>query len=133
MDKSKRFHLPWIIWLILIFGLCFTPGDQLPSIEWELISIGTVAHFSLYFGLANLMLLGFLQHKKTKLEKKMNLSNLRVYLYIILAGILIGIFVELVQGNFIYRRYYDPEDILVNGIGTIFGAFAYTLIGRKLV
>ena len=101
--------------------------------EWELISIGVAAHFRLYFDLALLMLAVFLQTIKNKNEKKMNLSNLKVYLYIILSGILIGILVELVQGNFSYRRYYDPEDILVNGIGTIFGAIGYTLIGRKLV
>lgn len=118
---------------MLIFALCFTPGDQLPTIEWELISIGVAAHFSLYFGLSALMLFGYLVKRKNKADKKMNLSNLKVYLYIILAGILIGILVELVQGNFIYRRYYDPEDILVNGIGTVFGAIGYTLIGRKLV
>jgi glycopeptide antibiotics resistance protein len=79
------------------------------------------------------MLFGFLNKKKTKLEKKMNLSNLKVYLLIILTGILIGVSIELVQGNLIYKRYYDLEDVLVNGIGTIFGAFVYTLIGRKLV
>jgi glycopeptide antibiotics resistance protein len=63
----------------------------------------------------------------------MNLSNLKVYLLIILTGILMGVSIELVQGNLIYKRYYDLEDVLVNGIGTIFGAFVYTLIGRKLV
>jgi len=63
----------------------------------------------------------------------MNLSKYRMYLVLILVGITVGIFVELIQGNFIYRRYYDPEDILVNGIGTIFGAFGYSWIGRKLV
>lgn len=66
-------------------------------------------------------------------EKKMNLSNLRLYIGIVLAGIIIGYSVELIQGNFIYRRYYDNEDIVVNSIGTVFGAISYTLIGRKLV
>ena len=79
------------------------------------------------------MLIGFLSKRKSKEEKKVNLLNLKVYLMVILAGIAIGIFVELIQGNFIYRRYYDPEDIVVNSIGTIFGGISYTLIGRKLV
>lgn len=79
------------------------------------------------------MLFGFFSQKNSKEEKKMNLSNLSLYIRIVVAGILIGVFVELVQGNFIYKRYYDLEDIIVNGIGTIIGAIIYTLIGRKLV
>ncbi len=63
----------------------------------------------------------------------MNLSNFRLYLGIVLAGIIIGYSIELIQGNFIYRRYYDLEDVVVNTIGTVFGVISYTLIGRKLV
>ena len=79
------------------------------------------------------MLFGFLSGRKNKNEKKLNLSNIRVYLGVVLAGILIGYSVELIQGNFIYRRYYDNEDVVINSIGTIFGVISYTLIGRKLV
>lgn len=79
------------------------------------------------------MLIGFMSRFQDGSEKKMNLSNIRVYLGIVLAGIIIGYSIELIQGNFIYRRYYDNEDVLVNTIGTIFGAIGYTLIGRKLV
>lgn len=71
--------------------------------------------------------------KKSGQEKKMNRSNSGLYLTLILVGIGIGYSVELIQGNFIYRRYFDYEDIAVNTFGTIFGAVAYTLIGRKLV
>lgn len=124
--------MPWISWLILILVLCLTPGDKLPKIEWELISVGTLAHFGFYFGLCGLMLVGFLQHK-TKAEKKLNLSNWKLYLTVTVACIFIGYAIELLQGNFIYRRYYDPEDIAVNSIGTVFGALGYTLIGRKIV
>jgi glycopeptide antibiotics resistance protein len=52
---------------------------------------------------------------------------------VILAGIAVGIFIELIQGNYIYRRYYETEDIIANSIGTIFGGLGYTVIGRKLV
>ncbi|MFT4602109.1 MAG: glycopeptide antibiotics resistance protein [Arenicella sp.] len=79
------------------------------------------------------MLMAFLQKKESAGEKKLNLSNLRLYLVVILAGIAIGVFVELIQGNYIYKRYYDTEDIIVNSIGTVIGGLGYTLIGRKLV
>ena len=71
--------------------------------------------------------------KKSRQEKKMNRSNSWLYLTLILVGIGIGYSIELIQGNFIYRRYFDYQDIAVNTFGTIFGAIAYTLIGRKLV
>ena len=117
----------------MICVLSLTPGDKLPEIEWELISISTLAHFGMYFGLAALMLFGFLHKKTSNEEKKLNQSNLRLYLILILTGISIGLAIELIQENFIYRRYYDTEDIVINGIGTIFGCLGYTWIGRKLV
>lgn len=117
----------------MITVLCLTPGDQLPKIEWEIISIGTAAHFCLYFGLCFLMLMAFLNPKKNHSEKKLNPSTFKLYLSLTLFGIAFGYLIELLQGNFIYRRYYDPEDIVVNAIGTIFGALSYTWIGRKIV
>lgn len=79
------------------------------------------------------MLSGFLNKKSKVSEKKLNQSNLGLYLIMILIGTSAGFFIELIQEKFIYQRYYDLEDIIVNGIGTVFGAFGYTLIGRKLV
>ena len=113
--------------MLIIFILSFTPGDKLPKIEWELVSIGTLAHFIMYGTLCFLMLFPFTQ------KKFLNLSQIRLYVVVILAGTSIGFFVELIQGNFIYRRYFDTEDIIVNGIGTVFGVLGYHLIGRKLV
>ncbi|MBD3636920.1 MAG: VanZ family protein [Crocinitomicaceae bacterium] len=118
--------------MILIFSLSLTPGDKLPRIEWQLISVSTVAHFGFYFALVLLMLYGFLKNKPTE-ERILNLSNLRLYCVIVLVAFAIGYAIELIQGNFIYQRYYDPEDVAVNGIGTIFGGLGYTLIGRKIV
>ena len=107
--------------------LSFTPGDKLPLIEWKLISVSTFAHFTMYSVLCFLMLFPFLE------KKILNLSKVGVYMMVILVVIVIGFIVELIQGNFIYRRYYDHQDIIINGFGTVFGAFMYRLIGRKLV
>lgn len=65
--------------------------------------------------------------------KKMNLLPFRVYLILTLAGIITGVFVELIQGLFIVKRYFDPSDIVANGFGTIFGGIVYRLTGRKIV
>ncbi|MCB9224404.1 MAG: VanZ family protein [Crocinitomicaceae bacterium] len=127
MGNLLRKHILWPIWLLVIFILSFTPGDKLPEIEWKLISVSTIAHFTMYSVLCFLMLFPFLE------KNILNLSKIRLYLLVILVVIVIGFIVELIQGNFIYRRYYDPQDIIINGIGTVFGAFMYRLIGRKLV
>lgn len=64
---------------------------------------------------------------------KLNLFKGKVYFLIILAGISVGIFVELIQGIFIYQRYFDIFDIIANSFGTIIGAYTMRLIGRKLI
>ncbi len=80
----------------------------------------------MYFVLATLMVLDFA-------NKKMNLSNSKLYLIIILTGIAFGIFVELIQGFFIYQRFFGVTDIIANSLGTIFGVILAALIGRKLI
>ena len=90
------------------------------------MSVDKIVHFFLYFILAYLMLWD-------NFYSKMNLSDIKVYIIITLAGIAIGLFVELIQGFFIYKRYFDPSDIVANGIGTIFGGIMYRLTGKKLV
>jgi len=112
--------------------LSLLPGDQLPDIKVEWFSIDTAVHGIMYFALSVFFLIGFVPQEK-KRQKKLNLSDLKVYLWIIVVGILIGYFVELIQGNWIYRRYYDVTDVVANSFGTIFGAFAYGWTGRKLI
>ncbi|MEX1001482.1 MAG: VanZ family protein [Crocinitomicaceae bacterium] len=131
MSKTFFYQLSWVVWLGIILVLCLTPGDQLPQIEWEIISIGTVAHFSLYFVLAFLQLAALFSSYRIKSKTFLNLSVIQMYLMVILIGVIIGYGVELIQENFIYRRYYDTEDVLTNGIGTIFGVITYSWIGKK--
>jgi len=52
---------------------------------------------------------------------------------LVLVGLAFGIFVEVIQGSFIYRRYFDVMDIVANFIGTLFGMFIGVQINRKLV
>lgn len=80
----------------------------------------------MYSGLAVLMLYPYQ-------NKKLNLFRFRVYLVIVIVGITFGFLVELIQGNFIHQRYFGWSDIVANSIGTIFGAFLYGWIGRKIV
>lgn len=71
--------------------------------------------------------------KENKTKKKLNLSDYWLYLKLILVGISIGFVIELIQGNFIPKRYFDYTDIVANSFGTIFGTFLYSWTGRKLI
>lgn len=113
--------------------LSLVPGDQLPVLKIEWVSADTLAHLVMYGVLAILMLFGFEKSFAAKHEIKMNLFNIRLYIAVILTGIILGYLIELVQGNFIYGRFYDTKDVIVNIFGTIFGVSFYRWIGRKLI
>lgn len=118
---------------MLILFLSLTPGDRIPNIEWKLITVDTFAHFGMYFGLAFLQLLAFFRDRKKKSKIFLNLSDNKLYLIVILFGVSVGWSIEWIQQNFIHNRFYDLEDVVTNGIGTIFGALIYGWIGRKIV
>lgn len=80
----------------------------------------------MYFVLSILLGYGFIKNK-------MNPLSFGMYLVLILVGMAYGYFVELIQGNFIYQRYYDSSDIIANSFGTIFGVFLLPLMGRKIL
>lgn len=66
-------------------------------------------------------------------KKNLNLSPNRWYLIILSVGIAYGLTIELIQGFYIYQRFFDPSDIIANLFGTIFGVFLGRLTGIKLV
>ncbi len=123
-------QLPWLFWAFAICILSLIPGDQLPNFQFDLISIDTFAHLVMYSVLAFLQLFGLRPREK---ENKMNQSKFRLYGWVILIGISFGLVIELIQGNYIYRRYFDIYDLWANFFGTIFGAVLFSLIGIKFI
>jgi len=132
LDKTVIRQLPWILWTICIAILSLIPGDQLPTYHFDLISIDTLAHLIMYSALAFFHLIGIYSYLSDK-KNKMNLSFFRMYSWVILIGIGFGLIIELIQGIYIYRRYFDFFDIVANFFGTIFGVFLFALIGIKLI
>lgn len=120
------YHLPWVIWTVVIIVLSTIPGNKIPQLNWDFFSPSSIAHFVMYCGLAVLMLFGFQ-------NQKMNTFNIRVYLWVIVVGIGFGTLLEIIQGLFVYRRYFDVKDIILNSVGTIFGVIVYRLIGSKIL
>lgn len=86
----------------------------------------------MYGTLAYLQLWGFRANSK-KRATKMNLSEFRLYGWMILVGFCIGLTIELIQGNYIQQRYFDPQDLVANIFGTIFGVIGYWLTGIKFI
>jgi len=127
ISKSTIRHSTWILWVLIIAVLSFIPGNHLPEIKWKIISIDALVHFGMYFVLSILLAFAFV------FKNKVNLSKLNLYLILVLVGIVFGTFVELVQGSFIYQRYFDLLDILANSIGSLVGMLIVALISRKLV
>ena len=118
-------HLFWVLWLCTITVLSLLPGDKIPQIKFELFSIDTAVHLFMYGLLSMLVLFGF--------EKKMNPYNLKLYITTILLCSLLGLVIEYVQGNFVFRRFFSWGDALANTIGAILGTVAYHWTSRKLL
>lgn len=66
-------------------------------------------------------------------KNKLNLSTIKMYLLVGLVGIAYGTIIELIQGFYIYQRFFDALDITANIFGTIFGVLTARLICIKLV
>ena len=114
---NKFKHILWLAWLTVIFVLSFLPGEKLPKIEFDLFKIDTLVHFIFYATLTYLMSFAFLSKKNEPL--------LNWIVFIIATGILIGCFVEVIQGNFIKNRFFSVSDIFANTIGNLIGMIAF--------
>lgn len=113
----------WLSWLTTIGVLSFMPGDKLPEIKFTLFEIDKIVHFVLYFILVILMSFSFLENNSTKNE-----PFLKRIVLIIATGILIGSFIEIIQGSFIPNRAFDIFDIVANSIGTFIGMIFFVKI-----
>jgi glycopeptide antibiotics resistance protein len=108
--------------------LSLTPGNRLPDLKIDWISIDTFFHLIFYLVLSFLMLIA-----RYKNDKKVNQLNFELYSNVIVAGLLIGFVIELMQEYLIYMRYFSLKDIIANSFGTIFGVIVFRLTSKKLI
>ena len=107
--KFSRF-IPGITWLITSFYLFTLPGNRLPKLTWfDKIYGDKIVHAGIFTLLVALFLLPFL-----KLSRKKIISTA---LLLAIAGIVYGIAVEYIQGNFIPNRSFDTGDIAADTAG----------------
>ncbi len=107
-----------ILWTLIIFILCSTPGHFIPTTNWlELLSFDKFVHASIFFTLTFLWLLvGF---KKNKL-------SLSFMIFIIIACIGYGGLLEIMQAKAFSERSGDWLDFIANSFGCLIGVWFFS-------
>lgn len=97
-------------WTSLIFILCATPGQFIPSANWlELLSFDKFVHAGIFFVLSALLFLVQVKYKQALLWR---------YCYLI-GVVLYGILLELMQARFFSNRSADWKDAIADSFGCI--------------
>lgn len=121
-----RHNILWIIWSLVIIGLCITPGKELPRFEWNhFLTLDKLAHVFVYALLVVLMMTGF--NKQLKYDFLRERATFIVVPYAVFLGLLL----EFIQHFLIADRTFEWSDVLANSIGVAIGLYAFYLVYRK--
>ena len=106
-------NLPWMIWAIIILGLCIVPGRVIPDPLFP--KIDKYVHLIMYLFLTLLML--------HALWKQFPHRSSRTVTEIIVFSVAVayGIIIEIVQETLIVTRSFEVEDILADSMGAGLG------------
>ena len=108
----KHSRILFIGWIIFITLLTLLPGQAIPNISWDFISIDKTVHIVMFSTLVFIGLLG-VQYNGFKLGRLPKLT-------IMLGAILYGYILELLQ-SYIPQRSYDFADLAADSVGTLVG------------
>ena len=113
-----------ITWTIIIFVLCCTPGRFIPTTNWlELLSFDKFVHASIFFVLTCLWLLfGF----------KTNKLSASSVIFIIIACVAYGGFLEVMQATVFSQRSGDWLDFIANTFGCLMGLWFFSKNKHRL-
>ena len=107
---------PAVVALIIITFLFCLPGNEFPRISFlDRIHFDKIVHIGLFSILVFLWILP----PQSRISDKQKIK--KVYLWIALAFVFYGIFIEVIQLNFVPNRSFDFVDILANTVGCAFG------------
>ena len=108
-----------VLWAILIFVLCATPGQYLPSEKWlELIAFDKFVHASIFFILLSLVFLKAVKHQQSTFVFVM--CFIFVFFY--------GVILEFMQANYFSNRSADFYDIAANTAGCVIAVLIFKKI-----
>ena len=120
--RVKKF-LPFIIWTLIIFGLCSMPGKAIPRISWlELLSFDKFVHAGI-FSTEQILFMRALSY----LNKKTFYGILALLFCVLYGGSL-----ELMQFYVFSSRSGDVFDFIANSSGALLGFFFFSKINKKL-
>jgi VanZ family protein len=118
-----KYNIWGIIWLLLIFIACATPGEQLPPSPF--LDFDKFVHALIFGVLQFLLLRGFaLQTKFSSLRKN----------HFLLATFIsadYGVLMEMLQGYLFRNRSFDQFDIMANLIGVAIATVLWMTIFKK--
>lgn len=108
-----------VFWTLLIFVLCATPGQYIPTASWlELLSADKLVHASVFFVLTLLWLLVALKYKQTK-------TTAFVYFFLC---VLYGGALEIMQALVFSNRSADWYDMIANAFGCVLALLLFRKI-----
>ena len=113
-----------IVWTLIIFILCCTPGKYLPTAHWlELLSFDKFVHLGIFFVLIILWFLAIYQANK--------LTTSITFITVML-GITYGGVLEIMQATVFSNRSGDWFDFIANTIGCIIGWWLFSKNKKRL-
>lgn len=98
------------LWALVIFALCATPGQFIPSAHWlDLLSFDKLVHATMFFVLSSLVIIAAARHNKTK-----GVMIMGIGLCILYGGLL-----EYMQATCFSNRSADWLDFIANSFGCL--------------
>ncbi len=113
-NSFPRYHLPTLIWGIIIFVVSSIPSDKIPNIQ--IFGIDKLLHIFTFF------IFGIFIYRSIYFSKGTKLSFTKIATYVILIIAIVGILDELYQG-LIPGRSTDFFDLVADIIGGILSTY----------
>jgi hypothetical protein len=99
------------LWFTIIFVLCATPGQYIPSASWmDLLSIDKLVHAIMFFILTSLVIIILVKYRR----------GIPAFLLTgVVCCILYGALLELMQARYFSNRTADWHDVIANSAGCL--------------
>ena len=115
---------PAILWSIVIFILCSTPGKSFPSTDWmRWFNFDKWVHAFLYFVLLCLCYFGY--------RKYANKEWGTMFLVSLIFCVCYGVGIELFQAFFLPDRSGDAPDAVANSMGSVFAILSIRILFKS--
>lgn len=122
-NRFLYYRLPVIAWLIFHFILSSIPGSSYPDTGIPFASY--MIHWIIFAWLAFMMLRDFWYQKtETPDWKTIGIVLVLTFLW--------GLSDEIHQEYFVYQRYWENADLVMNTVGSFCGVFFYVFLHKQL-